>query len=425
MLLDRLTKQISIVFIASTVTNIANYLFHVFMSRTLGPSNYAVLASLVSIFFIVSIPAATIQTAIAKYTSHFRAQNKYGKIKLLLSGSLKKLSLAGIGVFVIFVLGSPYIASFLKISSTIPVIIIGASLSFAFVLPSPLGILQGLQRFGQFGTNLVVQSFSKLLVGILLVYVGLGVSGALSAFAISFLAGLVIALILLASLFHQGNLGDDINFSEIYRYCFPVLITILCFTLLTNIDVVLVKRFFASSEAGYYAAASIVSKIIIYLPGAIGIVMFPRASELHSLKQDTISVLRRSLFYTALLCGVATLGYFAFPSLIVRVIFGKEYLAAIPLIGLFGLAMYFFSLTNILLMYQLSIHRLAFVKTLIMATVLEVVLIILFHQTLTQVILSLLLVSLFLFFVNIYYVFTVSKKKVSTIFYKRERKGFS
>ena len=104
------------------------------------------------------------------------------------------------------------------------------------------------------------------------------------------------------------------------------------------------------------------------------------------------------------------LGYFAIPSLIVKVIFGKEYLATIPLIGLFGLAMYFFSLTNILLMYQLSIHRLAFVKTLIMATALEVVLIILFHQTLTQVILSLLAVSLFLFFVNSYYVFAVSRE---------------
>ncbi len=425
MLPDRLTRQISVVFVASTLANVSNYLFHIFMSRALGPSNYAVLASLISIFFIVSIPATTIQTAIARYTSHFRAQNKYGKIRLLLSGSLKRLSLTGIGVFVIFVLASPYIASFLKISSTVPVIIIGASLSLAFVLPSPLGILQGLQRFGQFGTNLVVQSFSKLLVGILLVYVGLGVSGALSAFTISFLAGLVIAFTPLAFLFRESKTDDDVSFSEIYKYCLPVLITILCFTVLTNIDVVLVKRFFASSEAGYYSAASVVSKIIIYLPGAIGIVMFPRTSELHSLKQDTIPVLRRSLFYTALLCGGAMLGYFAFPSLIVRVIFGKEYLATIPLIGLFGLAMYFFSLTYILLMYQLSIHRLEFVKILAIATALEVILIMLFHQTLTQVILSLLVVSLFLFFVNSYYVFTASKKKVSIIFHKRKREGFS
>ena len=409
-LLDRLTKQISVVFIASTVTNIANYLFHVFMSRTLGPSSYGIMVSLISIFFIISIPATTIQTSIAKYTSHFKAQNQYGKVGVLLSGSLKGLSLAGIAAFIIFLLGSSYIASFLKISSKIPVIIVGASLSFALILPSPLGILQGLQRFGQFGANLVIQSFSKLLLGILLVYLGLGVSGALSAFTISFLAGLLIALISLAFLFRQSNTDDDVNFSEIYRYSFPVLITILCFTLLTNIDVVLVKRFFASSEAGYYSAASIVSKIIIYLPGAIGAVMFPRTSELYSLNQDTISVLRRSLFYTALLCGGAMVGYFSIPSFIVKVIFGEQYLATIPLIGVFGLAMCFFSLTNILLMYQLSIHRLEFVKILIIATALEVVLITLFHRTLTQVILSLLIVSLFLFLVNSYYVFVVSKR---------------
>jgi len=408
---DSFTKQISIMLLASTLANVCNYLFHFFMGRFLGPSEYGILASLTSVFFIISIPTGTIQTTITKYASNFKAQGRYGAIAVLLSGSIKRLFIVGAMGVIIFTLTSRYIASFLNVSSLLPVVILAISLFFVLVVPSAMGILQGLQKFTYLGLNTLVMAASKLLIGILLVYIGLGVSGAISSYALSYLVALIFTLIPLTFLFKQNRLDDNVKFSEIYRYLLPVFLTILCLTLLTNMDVILVKHFFSSSTAGYYSAASIIAKIIFYLPEAIGIVMFPKISELYSLNRDTRMVLKKSLFYTGFLGGGACLIYFFLPSFIVRLFFGNQYLPVIPLVGIFGLAMYLFSLINILFLYQLSIHRLRFIWLLIASTVLEVILMALFHQSLTQVILILLAIGSLLFVSNSYYLFVLEKEK--------------
>jgi len=446
---DSLTKHIGIIFLACMAANLANCFFHVFMSRALGPADYGILASLVSLFLILSVPTATIQITVAKYASHFKAQNNYSKINRLLFSSFTKLLLVGIAAFLIFAAASRYIASFLQMSSSVPVVIVGTSLILAFALPVGWGGLQGLQEFRALGSNMVIQVSCKLILGILLVYLGWRVSGALLAYVLSSLVAILFAMTYLSSFFQkkkesktslahlQGSVsssssssllkdapksspgqnslaispGKEINLGEIFTYSLPVALTILCFTLLTNIDIVLVKHFFTPSQAGYYSAASLVAKVIIYLPGAIGIVMFPKTSELHTLNQDSSKILGKSLFYAAFLCGLALAAFFLFPSLIIRLIFGKEYLFIIPLIGWFGLAMFFFALTNILFMYQLSLNRTRFVGVLIGATGLECLLIALFHQSLTQVISILLVVGVSLFLANSFYVLRLSLRK--------------
>lgn len=412
-LFDSLTRQMSIIFLTSLVANVVHYLFHIFMSRKLGPSEYGIVASLASLLLIISIPGLTVQAAVAKYTSHFRAHRQYGKVRILLSGSIKRLSLVGIASILVFTLGSWHIASFLNISALSPVIIMGVCLFSVLILSSVMGTLQGLQKFTHLGSNMAIQSFSKLLVGILLVYAGLGAIGALFAYALSFLLGFFVGLIPLSFLFKVSTVDDYFNFSELFKYSLPVLITILCFSLLINMDVVLVKHFFTPLEAGYYSVTSIIAKTIIYLPSAIGLVMFPRTSELYSLGQETTSVLGRSLLYTSILCGGATLIYFLIPSFIVRLLFGEKYLTIVPLVGIFALAMYSFSLLNVLFMYQLSINQIKFVKILAIGTVLEAILITIFHGTLFQVILCLLAVGSFLFLANSYYVLVLGRSKAS------------
>ncbi len=137
------------------------------------------------------------------------------------------------------------------------------------------------------------------------------------------------------------------------QYFWPVVIVLLCFSILTNIDVIIVKHFFAPIQAGHYAAAAIFGKIVLFFPGAIAMVMFPKAAELHTLEQDPWPVLKKSLLAVAVLCGLVTMSYFFFPVLIVSLLFGSRYYQSIPLMGLFGIAMTIFSLINIIIAYYL------------------------------------------------------------------------
>lgn len=410
---DTFTRQVTIIFAASMVANAGNYVFHVFMSRSLGPADYGILASLLSVFLIISVPVGAIQTSITKYTSHFKAQGQYEKINGLLSGLIKRQSLIGMAAFAIFALTSGYIASFLHLPSRMPIFLIGVSLMFSLLLRTVMGALQGLQKFNDLGSNMILQICSKLTMGILLVYLGLGVNGALIGYAAAPLTGFIFALVPLSFLTKHYGRTNPLNFSEVYRYAFPVLLTLLFFMILTNIDVVLVRHFFAPSQAGYYSAASIVAKVIFYLPGPIGIVMFPRVSESYSLSEDTTLILKKSLFYTGLICGIAVMLYFLIPSPIVLFLFGRQYLSTVPLIGLFGLAIGFFSLVNVLFLYQLAVNQLKFLIVLALMIPIELILIVLFHQNLTHVILVLLATGLFLLIVNTYYVFVVRSVDIS------------
>ncbi len=411
-LLDDFTKHIGFVFIASMVVNLCNYLFHIFMSRSLGPVDYGILVSLFSVFMIISVPAGVLQTVTTKYTSNFKAKGELAKIKVLLHQLLTRVSLFGIGGFILLSLLSGHIASFLHIPSRLPIVLVAVAVALGIICPVLQGTLQGLQKFFYFGTNMIIGGIGKLFFGILLVYMGLKVNGALLGLAMGSLAAFLFAIFPLRRQFSLDQTDCNFSLSPIYGYFFPVGLMLLCFVLLTNIDLVLVKHFFDSSQTGHYAAASIVAKIILFLPGAIAMVMFPKTSELHALSKESKPVLKKSLLYTTLLSGGVLLLYLTIPSLIVKSLFGSQYIPTIPLIGIFGLAMLFFSLTNILLFYQISVHQLKFLKILVVATIVEVTLISLFHASLVQVILILVAVSLSLFLFNCYYVFALAEKEL-------------
>jgi len=410
-LFDSLTKQIGLIFISSMVVNVSNYLFQIFMSRSLGPENYGILASLFSLFMILSVPAGALQMVTTKYTSNFKAHREIGKIKELAKGLLKRVSLFGLGGVILFTLGSKSISSFLHIPSRLPVIITGIALILSIVSPIVMGVVRGLQAFGYIGVDMIIGALVKLFSGIFLVYLGFKVNGALLGVIMGSLAAILFLIIPLKPVFGESKADPDFDFSQVYRYFFPVAIMLLCFMVLTNIDLILVKHFFNPSQAGYYAAASIVAKIILYLPGAITLVMFPKTSELYALNKKSKPVLKKSLFYGTVLCGGTLLLYLTIPSFIVKFLFGVQYIPIIPLIGIFGSAMCLFALSNILFLYQLSIHELKFLKTLIIGAIAEAILVALFHSSLTQVILILVGVGLFLFLSNVYYVFVSLEKK--------------
>ncbi|MBI4743237.1 MAG: oligosaccharide flippase family protein [Actinobacteria bacterium] len=394
---DKIFKQTTILLIALMIGNVSNYLFNVLMGKMLGPSNYSNLTSLLSLFVIISVPTGTIQMVITNYVSKYKAEGDYPKIKFLLVKSIKKLSFYGIIGFLIFLMSSGLVASFLKIPSITPVIILGLILLFSVISPVNHGALQGLQEFNYLGIDLSLGALLKFVFGVILVSLGLGVSGAIAGFAFGGFVALFLSFYFLRSVFRIKNSDEVIDKVEMYRHFWPTLITLFCFAVLTNIDLVLVKHFFSSVSASYYSAAVVIGRIALFLPGAVSMVMFPKTSELYAKKQDSSVVLKKSLLATFLLSGSVVIAYFLFPVLVIKFIFGSKFLAGSGLLGIIGIAMTFFALDNVLLSYNLSIHNYEFIKMLVFCTILQVVLILFFHKSLSQVVYVLILSSILLF----------------------------
>jgi O-antigen/teichoic acid export membrane protein len=382
---DKILAHGGLMFIASNAANVCNYFFHFAMGRMLGPSSYSELTSLISLFYIFGVPSLAIQTVITKYAATFKAKGEYGKVSFLLFRSLRKLSVyAGIG-FLGFAAGSGLLASFLKISSVVPVIILGAVVVIGIIIPVGRGALQGFQNFGLLGINMTVDAFLRLLLAVILVYLGLGVSGAIGAQVISGIVALAILVIPLRFLYGEKQ-DPDINAKEIYKYLWPVIISLLCFNMLTQMDIVLVKHFFHPVEAGYYSGAAMMGRIVLFLPLAMATVMFPKVTEASTLNRDPRSILVKSLLAVAVLCGLVTVAFFVAPALVISASYGAKFVSSAPLVGPFGVAMTFFALLNLLIYYHLSIHRFEFLYALVGMTVMQLAALWFFHSSLAQVI---------------------------------------
>ena len=392
--------------------NLFNLLYHLFMIRYLPPMEYGHLNALIALFMVISVPAGTVQTTVTRFFSSFKAQNQYHQAIQLLRHFLLLMSIIALSFFLLILFASSHISSFLQISSRVLVILFGLSLVFAMVIPVLWGGLQGLQKFGLLTLSLIIGSGLKLALGILFVLLGFGILGAMSAIAVSYfvttiLSSLIIGVSLLKerAVAHQEVIpksSSPTNFSEVYHYSLSAGLVLLCFMVLTNIDLILVKHFFTPIEAGYYSIAQMVGKIILALPIPIVTVMFPKLSSLEGREKRTRSTLGKSLGIAVFLCGGAVIFSLLFPSAIVKILSGKVYLECSPLVGMFSVNMTLFSLTLILLYYHLSTPERWFLYPLFFFTLIEIGFIILFHDTLFQVLLTVGIVAFCLAVINFY-----------------------
>jgi O-antigen/teichoic acid export membrane protein len=60
---DDLLKHASIMFIASIIAGVCNYIYQLYMGRALGPEEYGIFGSLFAIFYIISVLTTTIQAS--------------------------------------------------------------------------------------------------------------------------------------------------------------------------------------------------------------------------------------------------------------------------------------------------------------------------------------------------------------------------
>ena len=98
---EKLIKDNFVLFISFFILNVLGYLFHFYAGRKLGPADYGIFGSLLSLIYIIGMPLTAIQTTITKFVANFKAKEEYGKISYLLKSSLRKIFLMGIVVFFI------------------------------------------------------------------------------------------------------------------------------------------------------------------------------------------------------------------------------------------------------------------------------------------------------------------------------------
>ncbi|MDP3916719.1 MAG: oligosaccharide flippase family protein [Nanoarchaeota archaeon] len=379
--------------VGAAVINISGFLFHFFMGRKLGPVDYGTLATVISLVALFGVFTTSIQFSISKFVASMKAEGSLKKIRYLYSASLKKFT----GLFVVIAIGflllSFYLDGFLKVNYSYLFIASLMILTIPFISVFR-GFLQGLQNFKSFGISLGIEGVSKLALGIIFVLLYQKVGLAITAILLSNVAVAVYCFYKVK----EYSKGEKEWFSSksIYGYAFPMFLTVLLFTLFYSIDLILVKHFFSSIDAGYFAAISLIGKIIFFASFSVVQVMFPKVVELAENGSPHEGVFMKSFWIITLIALVILPVYYFFGDLIISTLFGSSYTTIASLIFPYGLFMASVSFSKLYSLYFLSLKKFKFLYFFGGIIVLEIGGIYAFHDSLAQVIGYLLLLGMVL-----------------------------
>ncbi len=321
--------------------------------------------ALLGVLMIISVASQSVQTVVARYTAGLRQEHGDGAVSAFARRLVGRLTIVGIAAFAVWIPLAVVVGSTLNIEETVPVVVTGSALILAFTLPVVWGALQGEQRFGQLGVNMIVLSVGRLVIGVALVAAGAELTGAIGALTLATAIAFFLsypALLRAGGPPPEGKVGPPAR--EMIRFGLPALTGLAAWTLLTNLDVVIVKALAESEEAGYYGAAATIGKIALFLPLAFGLVIFPKAAARHVAGIDSRLLMQRTGQLLLVVSVVFVVAMVFAGDLAIRLMFGEEFEPAVELVVPVVAAMCCFAIANVMLFYYLSVHRMRFAAVL-------------------------------------------------------------
>lgn len=364
------------------VVNVVNYLYHLVMGRVLGPVDYGSLASVFSILYIVSIVPMSTSFAIVKFIS----AAKNDKEKSEIYHGLKRLLLyIAVGALLILLVLSPVLTNFLNLDSVMSVIFVGPTVFFSLLTLVNQASLQGELKFEGVVLPNLSSGIGKLIFGILLVYLGFSVPGAIFAVFLSQVITYFYSRILVGSRFKKEK-ESSFNLKEFLGYAFPVLLQALAFTAFFTVDLILVKHFLPPFEAGLYAALSTLGKIIYFATSPVTATMFPIVSKRRSRGERYEHVFFAAFFATiSVSLGIVAI-YWLLPNLTIGLLYGSKYLAAKSELVWMGLFMAVYTACYAIVNFLLSINKTKIVILPILALLAQITGILIWHSSILIVI---------------------------------------
>lgn len=335
--------------VATAGLNGFNLLFHIAISRLLGPSYYGALGSLLHLVTVLSVPLGAVQLAV---TQAMVSSSKSGdkSLRALTIGA----SLWGMGAMAVFWALSPLLMSFLHLETVTPLLLLGAWIPIAAVGAALQGALMGQLRFLPTAVSTFVGGgLLRLVVGVGLVVAGLGIDGAIAATVLGQ------AFTTAALLFAARSLLGDCARQQLRISLRDAVLSIVAlsgYTLLLGIDTPFAQHFLPRVQAGTYAAAATGGHIAMFLPGALTMIAFPRLASDGGIGRQSRRMVVRTMGLIVALSAVAVLVLAGMSALVVRTLFGSSYLPAASILGVLALTSGIFALVGLLVYIQIARH---------------------------------------------------------------------
>lgn len=383
--------------VGSGLASVANLLYNVVTARMLGPTGFAHATVVYTLLMLSSAITLSFQVVCAKYVaSHESTEEKAG-----IFGSLHLRSwIAGVGIGLFLLVFNHALTAYLNLPNERLISLLALGTAFYIPLGVRRGYIQGIHAFSALAINFALEGLVRFGGAYLLMRMGMGVRGAVLA---SVLAEIVCYFLA------QPSPGlKSLRAPKIHIPSSEGIQAIVFFAgqvVINNFDIVLVKHFFEADQAGFYAAVSLVGRLVNMCAWSVVNTMFPVSAAAQSSDREARPVLFLSLSMVFLILSVLILGLWAIPSFLWRTLFGAHFAMGnfggglASMLILYAVTTGIFSLSSVMITYEMSRKiantswvQLAFSGAFILG-------IVAFHNTLREVIFVQLVLMVVLFIV--------------------------
>ena len=382
-LINRKISPEQLFMISVVIVNGGNYLYNLLLARILGPAQFSDAAVLITFLLTLSFIAMTFQVVTAKFTILFNVKT----FNLFVSSMYKNALIIGVLLGLLIIMFSSKLQELFQTSSSLMFVVFGIGVPLYFFMSINRGIFQGKKEFKYLSITYQTEMFSRLFVtlGLILIF------GTKSAVTIAF--GILISFVfgMFPFRYKSFNLQKKIKISEVNKNQVKYFFLLTAFYELTQIiinnsDILLVKHYFNPYNAGLYASLALIGRVVYFTAWMFVMLLLPKVIELKKEGKKTHLILFRYIGYIFFLSCIITTSCALFPETIVQLLFGESYLEISSLLWKYSLATSLFAVSNIFAYYFLSLDQ--YIPIIISGIfgLLQLVLIIWFHETLDQVV---------------------------------------
>ncbi|WP_370402845.1 sugar isomerase [Tenacibaculum dicentrarchi] len=393
--------------ISVLLVNGGNYLYNLALGRFLGPAKFADAAIMITFLLVLSFIAMTFQLVTAKFSVLFEDV----VFKNFISKIYKNSAIIGVVLGILIMLFASELQIFFKTTSSSMFVVFGIGVPIYFFMSVNRGVFQGKKQLKKLSVTYQLEMISRLLITFGLLYFFNIESSILIALGIlcSFVFGLIpfeFKNISFSKIVSLENTESKMVRNFFIITAFYELTQII----INNSDILLVKHYFESYDAGLYASLALIGRVVYFIAWMFVMLLLPTVVQLKKEGKSTAPILLKYVGYIFIIATTIVTSCYFFPEQIIAILFGDEYMAITPLLWKYAIATGIFAISNIFAYYYLSLDKYIPVVISGLFGMLQIGLIILFHKNLEQVVHVQILAMVLLLLMQLSFFFLKDKK---------------
>jgi O-antigen/teichoic acid export membrane protein len=360
-------RQSGWMMLTATAGGVLMYAVHM-VAKLMPKEEYGLFTTLLQVISLMAIPAIGLQTVFAQQAAAAVTDEQQRRVTSTFRGVWRAVFFIWLAMAaVVGVFWNQTLAG-LKIGNPAALVVTVIIGLVAMWMPLVMGMLQGRQNFLWLGwTNIFngVGRFAMVCV-IVLLFHGWA-AGAVSAVLLGMMVVIVIGGWQIRDVWRTETAPVDWN--DWLRRVVPLTLGLGAAAFMLSADMVFTRKFFLAEQTGYYAAAGMIGRALVFFTQPLTLVMFPKIAH-SAARGEKTDVLAHALGLTLLAGGAAVIGCTLFPWLPLRIVYDKSFLdISTPLVPWFAWSMLPLTLANVLLNALLARGRFAVVPWLVLVAI--------------------------------------------------------